>query len=108
MIQQSGFSGVRVTDNRSERPLAALTSGTLCLALATNLVEFAFNLLDALGNFPAVGFELRFAFAADAAGRAALPRQVRPEPREARQKIFQLRVFNLQFALARARALAEN
>ncbi len=107
-VEQGGFAGVRVTDNRSQRPLAALASGALRRALAANFVEFAFNFVDALGTFR------RSASSCDSPSPPRipmpprLPRQVAPESRESRQQMLQLREFDLQFAFARAGALRED
>ena len=70
--------------------------------------EVRVNFVDALLHAAAVGFQLRFAFAAAHADAAALPRKVAPETRQARQQMLQLRQFDLQFAFARAGALGEN
>ena len=64
--------------------------------------------VDALLHPAAVGFQLRFAFAAAHADAARLPRQVAPEPRQARQQMLELRQLDLQLAFARAGALGED
>src|SRR5208282_545732 len=101
-------AGIGVADNRGERPLAALASGALGRALAADGVEVALNLVNAFGNFPAVGFELGFALAAAHADAAGLPRQMSPEPRQPRQQMLELRQFDLQLAFARPGALGED
>ena len=63
---------------------------------------------DAFLDAPAVGFQLRFAFAAAHADAAALPGEVAPKAGQARQQMLQLRQFDLQFAFPRARPLREN
>ena len=70
--------------------------------------QFAENFRDAILHAAAVGFQLRFAFAAAHADAARLPRQVAPEPRQARQQMLKLREFDLQFAFARPGALRED
>ena len=54
-VEQRGFSGVRVTDNRSERPLAALTPGAFRRARETVMVltpaNFATSCILALRGF---------------------------------------------------------
>ena len=77
-------------------------------ALAAHDLQFARDFVDALLHSAAVGFELRFAFAAAHADAALLPRQVAPEPRQARQQMLELRQFDLQLAFARAGALGED
>ena len=77
-------------------------------ALAAHQFEFARNPGDAVLHAAAVGFQLRFAFAAAHADAARLPRQVAPEPRQPRQQMLQLREFDLQLAFARAGALRED
>ena len=88
--------------------LVALARAALGRALAAHDLEVARDAVDALLHPAAVGFQLRFAFAAAHADAALLPRQVAPEPRQARQQMLQLRQFDLQLAFARAGALRED
>ena len=77
-------------------------------ALLPHRFQFARNFRDAILHPAAVGFQLRFAFAAAHADAAFLPRQVAPKPREPRQQMLKLRQLDLQLAFARAGALRED
>ena len=88
--------------------MVALAGLALGRALAPDHVQVARNAGDAVLHPAAVGFQLRFAFAAAHADAALLPRQVAPEPRQPRQQMLQLRQFDLQLAFARAGALRED
>lgn len=88
--------------------MAALAALALRGTLAADGFEFFFEFIDALLHFAAVSFQLRFAFTAAHADAAFLPRQVRPEAREAREQPLELGEFDLQFAFAGAGPLGED
>src|SRR4030095_16576639 len=85
----------------------ALPARALRGPLTAHRPEFFFNLGDPFLHAAAVGFQLRFTFAAHP-DAAFLPREVAPKPREPWQQMLKLREFNLEFAFARAGALREN
>ena len=107
-IEQGRFAGVGVADDRGEGPVIALPRIALGRALAAHDFEVARNVGDAILHPAAVGFQLRFTFTAAHADAALLPRQVAPEPRQARQQMLQLRQLDLELALACAGALGED
>ena len=81
----------------TSRSLRACTSRELVLQVA-----------DAVADEPAVAFELRFARAAQADAAALLARQVGPHLLQARQRVFELREFDLQPRLGRLGAGGED
>ena len=107
-VEQSRFACVGVTDNRGERPLAALAPGALRRSLAAHGFEFALDARDAVLHAAAVRFQLRFTFTAAHSNPAFLARQVAPESCQPREQMLQLREFDLQFAFLRPRALGED
>ena len=80
----------------------------LALLAGLHLGELALQVADAVADEPAVAFELRFARAAQADAAALLPRQVGPHLLEPRQRVFELREFDLQPRLGRRRAGGED
>ncbi len=106
-VQQRGFAGVRVADERGERPVVAQASLALDGAILANVLQIAFEPGDALLHAAAVHLELRFTRAARA-DAAALAREVRPHAREAREEVLELREFDLESAFAGAGALSED
>src|SRR5581483_4517068 len=77
-------------------------------ARARHFRELAFDLGDALADQAAVGFDLRFAGAAQEAEAAALALKMRPAANQARALVCEMRKLRLQAALARLGPLAEN
>ena len=75
---------------------------------ALDLVEFAFDALDAVFDDATVGFELRFARPAEKAEAAALAFEMRPGAHQPALLIIEMRVLDLQRAFLRARAPAED
>lgn len=108
LVKQGGLAGVGVTDDGSERPLLALATRALNVALTANGVQIAGDAINTLGNLSAVGFELGFTFTPAHTDTAFLTRQVAPKPRQARQQVLKLREFDLQLAFASAGALGED
>ena len=78
-----------------------------CVALPAHLLDALLQLLDLVADDPAVRLELRLARAAraDAALRA---REVRPQPRQARQLVLELRQLDLEAALVGPRVLGKD
>ena len=107
-VEQGGFAGVGVADDRCERPLVALASGPLRRALLADDGKLVLELEDALGGLATVGLELGFAFAADGSGGTALPGKVGPEAGQPRHQVLELGQLDLQLAFAGARALGED
>src|SRR5207302_8875467 len=79
----------------------------LYLPMFAHFAQLALEPRDAFLDAPAIDFELCLT-GTPRADAAALPRQVLPHPREARQQILKLRQLDLQPALAAARALRED
>ena len=76
--------------------------------MAHDHLEVALNLVDPLAHLAAIHLELALALAAAHANAALLPRQVRPEARQPRQQVVQLRQLHLELAFTRAGALGED
>ena len=106
-IEQRRFSGVGIADNRNQRQFRLLSLSALHGANAAHILEVAAQLVNALPDVPAVGFQLGFA-RASCADAAAQPRHALAHTGQARQDILILRQLDLQLALAGARALCEN
>lgn len=107
-VEQSGFAGVRISDDRGEGPMVSLPSLALSGTLAADDLEFARDPRDPILNSAAVGLELRFTFTTPHADTAFLARKVTPEPGEAGQQVLELRKFDLQLAFAGAGALGKD
>ncbi len=107
-IEQGGFARVRVTDQRDQRQRVALARAPRGAALRFDFFQALTELFDARGEQAAVEFELGFARTAQADRAAALALQMGPAAHQARGHVLELREFDLQFALVRARALGED
>jgi hypothetical protein len=88
--------------------MVSLSGITLSGALPAHDLQLALNSRNAILNAASVSFQLRFAFTTAHSNAAFLPRQVAPEPRQARQQMLQLRQFDLQLAFFRASTLGKN
>src|SRR5208283_2689183 len=76
-------------------------------AACTYTLQFEFDLLDAMRDAAAVGFQLRLAGSAST-DAAAQPRHLDTTPRQAWQQVIELRQFDLEAAFARAGTRGEN
>ena len=106
-VQQRGFSGVRVADNRNDRHVVALASRAALPPACPQMLKLFFQIANPVAGAAAVNFQFRFArpARADAAGN---PRKRVVARAEARQLVFQLREFDLHFSDAAVGALREN
>jgi len=107
-VEQGGFAGVGIADNRGEGEVIALAGVALRRPLPAHRLQVPREAGDAVLHAAAVGFQLRFTLAAAHADAALLARQVAPEPCQPGQKVLELGQFDLEFALARASALGED
>ena len=106
-VEQCRLAGIRVTHDGRQWPLTALAALALCLAHAFDLLQIAPQFGDSFLNAAAIHFELALAIASHS-DAAFLPRKVRPQSREARQDMLQLRHLDLHFAFPRASSLGED
>ncbi len=106
-VEQGGFAGVGIADDRGERPEIALSPGALGQAVLADFFELAADSGNAILDAAAIGFELRLAVTAHA-DAAFLARQMSPEPGEPREQVLELGEFNLELAFAGARALGKD
>src|SRR3546814_2554278 len=77
-------------------------------ARALDLIEFAPQPRHAIADQPAVGFDLRFAGAAEKAEAAALAFEVGPTPHQPPGLIIEMRQLDLEPPFGGRRALAED
>ena len=109
-VEDAGFSGVGVADQRHDRERHGVAPALLLAAGRAHLLDALFEQLDAVLQLAAVAFELGFArttHEADAA-RAALALKVGPGADQPALLIVEMRQFDLQHAFARRRPLAED
>ena len=113
-VHQGRFAGVGVADERDGRVGHFEPALALDRARALDVAQAHAQARQPFAHAAAVNFELGFAGSARAdtsaagAGAAGLARQMAPLAGETRLQIAQLRDFDLQFALERARALRED
>ena len=107
-VEQGRLAGVGIADqgDRGERGLLPLFP--VQAAGAADLLQLALQLDDAVGDQAAVELDLGLAGAAGRAGAAALALQVGPGADQAGFLIVEPRQFDLQPALLRPRAAAED
>ena len=106
-VEQRGFSGVGVADERHGAHGGPAPRPALGRALALDVGEPLLQHLDPLAQQAAIGFELRFAGAAQA-DAAFLPLEVGPAADEPRELMLDLRELDLELAFRAARAQRED
>ena len=106
-IEQRGLPGVGVADQRDRRHRHRFPPRPLLGPHAAHIFDLLFHVADAPVNFPAIGFELRFARASGADAAAQL-RHLDSAPAQPGQHVLQLRQFHLQLAFPGARMFREN
>ena len=106
-VEERGFSGVGVTDQRDHAERDGLAGAAARGALAANCFDGLLDFADAVADAAAVGFEFLFARAAGA-DAAAEARKLFAASGEPRQQVIQLREFDLQLAFAGARVAGKN
>jgi hypothetical protein len=97
-VEQRRLAGIRVADDRHRRVQAPIAAAGRRLALATDGLDATLHLLDPFADEPPVRLQLRLA-RAPRANPAARPRKVRPEARQARELVLELRELDLEPAL---------
>ena len=107
-IEQGGLAGVGVAHQGHARHFAAHARTAHLGALHFHLFQPLLQLLHALLQQPAVGFQLGFAGAAQADGAAALALKVGPAAHQPRGQVAQLRQLHLQLAFVAVRTLGED
>jgi hypothetical protein len=106
-IQQGGLACVGVADDGTAGEGQFAPRAALVDALAAEFFDFVAQVRDALADASLVDLQFRLARTARA-DAAAQTRQGDPFARQARHQVQQLREFDLQRALARARPLRED
>ena len=106
-IEERALARVRVPDQGDGRHLMAIAVPGRGGALAPHLGEVGTHLLDLLADEAPVGLELRLA-GASRPDPAAGAREVGPQPREARQVVFERGELDLQAAFLRAGVTGED
>ncbi len=107
-VEQGGFAGIGVADQRHHRVRHALARLAVQAAGALDLFQFLADLGDALADQAAVGFDLGFARPAQKAEAAALALQMGPAAHQPAALIGQMGELNLKPPFARLGALAED
>ena len=107
-VEQGRLAGVGVADQGHDRPARAPALGAVQVARALHLLQLALDLDDAVADQAAVDLELGFAGAAEEAEAAALPLQMGPGPHQPAALVAERGQLDLQLALARAGARAED
>ena len=97
-VEQRGLAGVRVADDADGRPQPPVAAARRGLALLADLLDALLHLRDPRPDDPPVGLELALAGTAGA-DPAAGPRQVGPQPGQARQLVLELGELDLEPAL---------
>ena len=97
-VEQRRLAGVRVADDADRRIQPAVAAARRGRALLADLLDALLHLRDPGPDDPPVGLELALA-GASRADAATGPRQVGPEPRQARQLVLELGELDLEAAL---------
>lgn len=63
-IQEGRFSGIGVSNQRNHRQPVPRSTGAPLILVTAELIEFAFEMRDAVPDSPPIRFQLRFAGAA--------------------------------------------
>ena len=106
-VDEGGFAGVRVTNQRDQRPPVAAASAPLFRTPAPHLLQAAAMALDVFDDAASVELELLLAGSMHA-DTALLALKMRPHPAQARQQVLELRKLDLQAPLGGARVLGED
>ena len=106
-VEQRRLAGVRVADDADGRHQPPIAAAGRRRALLADLVDPLLHLLDRVADDPPVGLELALAGSAGP-DAAAGPRQVRPQPGQARQLVLELGELDLEPALVGLRVLGED
>ena len=97
-VEERRLAGVRVADDADGRPQPPIASARGGLALRADLLDALLHLGDPRPDDAAVGLELALAGPAGA-DPAAGPREVGPQPGQARQLVLELGELDLEPAL---------
>ena len=107
-VEQRRLAGIGVADDGHHRKRHALAAGAMQAARLDDHGQFLADRRDALVDQTAVGFDLRFARAAEEAVAAALALKMGPGPHQPALLVGQMGKLHLQPAFARQRALPED
>ena len=102
-VEQRRFAGVGVADQRDHRIRHVAPRLAVQAARALDLIEFGLDAAHPLLDQAAVGFDLRFAGAAEEAEAAALAFKMGPTAHQPRFLIFEMRQLNLHTKGANSR-----
>ena len=106
-IEERGFSGVRVADERNHPKRDGLACAAARGALSPDGFNGFLDLADTIADTAAIGFEFLFARAA-CANAAAKAREFFAASGEAREQVIQLRQLDLKLAFTRAGVRGKN
>ncbi len=106
-VEERRFAGVGVAHHRERGQRHFKALAPLRGAARLHGVQFLRELLDAVGDFAAVGFELGFAGAAGA-DAAAEPRHLNAFAGKPRQQVIELRQFHLELSFTGAGSRGED
>ena len=106
-VEERRLAGVRVADDGDRGHEPPIPAPGRRLALLADVLDPLLHLLDPVADDPPVGLELALA-GAPRADPAPGPRQVRPEPGQARQLVLELGQLDLEAALVGPGVLGED
>ena len=107
-VEQRRLAGIGVAHQRHDRIRHALARFAMQPARALHLFQFLADFREPFADQPAVGFDLRFAGAAQEAEAAALTFEMGPAAHQPAALIGQMGEFDLQTAFPGLRAFAED